>query len=390
MTEMNLIISAPGKVILHGEHAVVYGKSAIAASLNLRSYVQLVKTGDGRVGVDLPAVGLRHSWNVDDILKIIKQNNVDIQNPHKHQEDLVNCIKETLCTDLMDTQLQASVAFLYLYISICSSGSCPPSINVKITSKLPVGAGLGSSASFSVCLVAALLLVQGHVSFPAQDEKGDTQWKDEDLELINKWAYEGERIMHGTPSGIDNSVATFGGAIKFQAGKITKLNNFPRLKILLSSTNVPRSTKVLVGNVRERYNRVPDVMQHVMDATEAVTHQCEKILETMATESQHEITSLYTNLEELIDINQHLLQAMGVSHVTLDKICHVTSKYRLHSKLTGAGGGGCAFTLLRPEQEQSLVDDVIKELEMEGFNCFITDVGSFGVMVHDSLPESVS
>ena len=81
---------------------------------------------------------------------------------------------------------------------------------------------------------------------------------------------------------------------------------------------------------------------------------------------------------------------MGVSHVTLDEICHVTSKYRLHSKLTGAGGGGCAFTLLRPDTEQSVVNDVIEELEEEGFNCFVTEVGSFGVMVHDSLPEEFS
>ncbi|XP_060578917.1 mevalonate kinase-like [Ruditapes philippinarum] len=170
---------------------------------------------------------------------------------------------------------------------------------------------------------------------PAQDEKGDKKWKDEDLELINKWAYEGERILHGTPSGIDNSVATFGGAIKFQAGKITKLNNFPRLKILLSSTNVPRSTKVLVGNVRERCNRVPDVMQHVMDATEAVTHQCEKILETMATDSQNEITSLYTNLETAFpNVNR--------------------SRW-----------WGCAFLLFSLDQQTKPgKNDVIKELEM--------------------------
>ncbi|XP_045172261.2 mevalonate kinase-like [Mercenaria mercenaria] len=390
MTDMNFIISAPGKVILHGEHAVVYGKSAIAASLNLRSYVHLLRKDDGEITVELPAVGLKQSWSIKQLQDIARHDKVDIQNPSTQNDELLRTIKEALCKDLEDTKLQASLTFLYLYITICGSASILPSVSVKITSKLPVGAGLGSSASFSVCLAAALLLLQGHITAPVKGDKELKQWKEEDLDLINKWAIQGERIIHGTPSGIDNSVATYGGAIKFQAGKITKLNKIPRLRILLTSTDVPRSTKVLVANVRERHNRLSDVMQHVMDATEAVTEQCERLLETMATESQTSIESEYTSLEELIDINQHLLEAMGVSHVTLDKICHVTSKYKLHSKLTGAGGGGCAFTLLRPDTEHSMLNDVVKELEAEGFNCFETEVGSYGVMVHDTLPDGVS
>lgn len=80
-----------------------------------------------------------------------------------------------------------------------------------------------------------------------------------------------------------------------------------------------------------------------------------------------------------MDLNHHLLQAMGVSHETLDRICHVTSKHGLHSKLTGAGGGGCAVTLLRPDTPQTVIESVIKELIQAGFKCFQTTVGGPGV-----------
>lgn len=70
---------------------------------------------------------------------------------------------------------------------------------------------------------------------------------------------------------------------------------------------------------------------------------------------------------------------MGVSHEKLDRICHVTCKHRLHSKLTGAGGGGCAVTLLRPDTPQEVIYHVVKDLTEEGFKCFQTIVGGPGV-----------
>lgn len=80
------------------------------------------------------------------------------------------------------------------------------SVEIEIKSELPIGAGLGSSAGFSVCLSTALLITAGLVSCPTEDNV----WKDQDLDLINKWAFIGETLTHGKPSGIDNSIATYG------------------------------------------------------------------------------------------------------------------------------------------------------------------------------------
>ncbi|CAI9553602.1 unnamed protein product [Staurois parvus] len=93
----------------------------------------------------------------------------------------------------------------------------------------------------------------------------------------------------------------------------------------------------------------------------------------------------YSVLEELIDINQHHLNVIGVGHPSLDKLCQVTALHGLHSKLTGAGGGGCAITLLRPDLDQSAVEAAKQQLTDCGYQCWETSIGAPGVSLHSSV-----
>lgn len=87
-------------------------------------------------------------------------------------------------------------------------------------------------------------------------------------------------------------------------------------------------------------------------------------------------------MKKLIDLNQHLLVTLGVSHGSLDRLCRVTAKYGMHSKLTGAGGGGCGFTLVTPGTCEKSVNDVIHELTDLGFEVWDTCLGDQGVKLH--------
>lgn len=80
-----------------------------------------------------------------------------------------------------------------------------------VTSDLPIGAGLGSSAAFCVSMSGALLTAAGAVGNGVGSGAGEWElFGKDDLELVNQWAFQGEKIIHGKPSGIDNSVSTFG------------------------------------------------------------------------------------------------------------------------------------------------------------------------------------
>ncbi|KAM4746418.1 mevalonate kinase [Anableps anableps] len=386
MQVRDCLISAPGKAILHGEHAVVHGKVALAVSLNLRTYLQLKASSDGKVSINLPNIDTFVCWELSELKQLSSCLSDKKEEVQRLDAELVKRLREFIgvTNGNLDNSATATLAFLYIYLSLFGSGEMP-SLTVSVWSELPTGAGLGSSAAYSVCLAAALLCATGNIPTPLKEWEQTARWCQEDLELINSWAFQGEKIIHGNPSGVDNAVGTWGGMLRFLAGKIIPLSRVPLLRILLTNTKVPRSTKVLVARVKDKINKFPSVMIPVLDSVNAISCTCEKVLTEMTCEP---ITGEHYNiLEELIDINQHHLNVMGVGHPSLDTLCQVTVARGLHSKLTGAGGGGCGITLLRPETDSTTVLGTVKDLRDCGYDCWETSIGGPGVQQH--FPSSV-
>ncbi|NXC70781.1 KIME kinase, partial [Anhinga anhinga] len=258
-----------------------------------------------------------------------------------------------------------------------------PSVDILVWSELPTGAGLGSSAAYSVCLAAALLTACGAISCPLKEGESTARWTEEELTLINSWAFQGERVIHGNPSGVDNAVGTWGTCTVKERGKEMSLvaSRVPTLRILLTNTKVPRSTKVLVAGVKEKIQKFPAIMNPVLDSIDAISQECQSVLEAMSANPSLEY---YPVLEELFDINQHHLNVIGVGHPSLDRLCRVTASHGLHSKLTGAGGGGCGITLLRPDTSPLAVEAAKRDLCACGFECWETNIGAPGVTLHSS------
>jgi mevalonate kinase len=154
-----------------------------------------------------------------------------------------------------------------------------PSFNLSARSTLPIGAGLGSSASYSVCIATALLLLHQRISIPPLPEpsrdpgarsstdpghihlshQGRRAIPSDVAEEVNRWAFISEKVLHGTPSGVDNSVSVFGGALAYtksgfpgKKGGMEPIQGFKSLKFLLTDSTVPRDTKALVAGVAAR------------------------------------------------------------------------------------------------------------------------------------------
>lgn len=386
MQVTEILVSAPGKAILHGEHAVVHGKVALAVSLNLRTYLCLKGTTTGNVCINLPNIDTFLCWDPSELKQLLPPPRAtgEGEEVKRLDADLVKRLHEFLgvTNGNLDTCNMATLAFLYIYLSLFGSGELP-SFTLTVWSELPTGAGLGSSAAYAVCLSAALLCASGDIPAALREGEHAARWCQEDLERINNWAFRGEMIIHGNPSGVDNAVGTWGGMLRFLAGKIIPLSRVPLLRILLTNTRVPRSTKLLVARVTDKINKFPSIMKPVLDSVDAIACDCEKVLSEMTCEpitGEH-----YNTLEELIDINQQLLNVLGVGHASLDTLCRLTLTRGLHSKLTGAGGGGCGITLLRPETDSRVVQTVMQDLRDCGFDCWETSIGGPGVQQHSAL-----
>ncbi|EEA22826.1 Mevalonate kinase [Talaromyces marneffei ATCC 18224] len=388
------MVSAPGKVIVFGEHAVVHGKAALAAAISLRSYllVTTLSKSHRTVTLNFRDIGLDHTWDIDslpwNVFKHPSKKKMYYDLVTELDPDLVAAVQPhaaAVSTDKPDDVRkihQSSAAqFLYLFLSLGSPESHAAIYTLRST--IPIGAGLGSSASVSVCLSAALLLQIRTLAGPHPDqppEEAEVQ-----IERINRWAFVGEMCIHGNPSGVDNTVSAGGKAVLFRRSDyskpptVTPLNKFPELPLLLVNTRQSRSTAVEVAKVGRLRETHPEVTEAMLDTIDKVTMSASEMIKESDFEEDEEA------LEEfgaLFRINHGLLVSLGVSHPRLERIRELVDYANIGwTKLTGAGGGGCAITLIRPDATPETLKDLEAKLAAENFEKFETTLGGDGVGV---------
>ncbi|KAI0067391.1 cystathionine beta-lyase [Artomyces pyxidatus] len=398
-------VSAPGKVILFGEHAVVHGVTAIAASVDLRCYGLTSPRHDGKVALRFSDLGdFYHEWVLDDLpWDAVTSIGVGDQHPELLDQKLIEAIQKRALPSLLDSNASAkaaAVTFLYLYMIMAQKAE-RPSFSFTVRSTLPVGAGLGSSASFSTCVVTALLLLHRRLTLPAIPEptreandadpghihvshEGRRAVPMEIAEEVNRWAFVAEKILHGNPSGVDNSVAVFGGALAYtrpgfgRKPGMEPINGFKSLRFLLTDSRVPRDTKRLVAGVAAKKLAEPEVVGHLLEAIQSISDEARRALG----DPELSRKALLEALGALISENHAHLVSLGVSHPVLETIREKTAAepYRLSTKLTGAGGGGCSVTLI-PDADvnEEVLSDLINLLAESNFRPYLTSVGGSGL-----------
>lgn len=373
-----LIVSAPGKVILFGEHAVVHGVTAIAASVALRCYALVEARKDGQISLAMPDLGVEHQWKVNQLPWSHLPVNREINKPGAGlDQSLLHAIEEVVGEVAGESERShsASVAFLYLYMMI-TQNSNPQGQAYIVRSALPIGAGLGSSAAYSACLASALLYTQARVPLGQSNENSK--------KLINSYAFLSEKVMHGNPSGVDNAVAIHGGAITFarasprtgrKESEMGQLNGFSSFRFLLTDTRVGRDTKALVAGVGKRLQEKPAEVGAMLQTIQNISDEAARALSPGQDRSEQ-----LNTLSGLIDANHGVLKDLGVSHESLELIRSTTAQapFKLSTKLTGAGGGGCAVTLIPDSIQETTLKELITSLERHGFSCYETRVGGPG------------
>ena len=247
-----------------------------------------------------------------------------------------------------------------------------------MSANLPIGAGLGSSAAFSACLAAALLIAHEHVSkydFPAHE-----------VDLVDAWSFLSEKVLHGNPSGIDNAVAVRGGAVAFtravngKTGGLDGIRGFDSIRLLLTNTRVPRDTKSLVAGVSAKKAAEPHVVDPILEQIQAISDEARALLDGS---TRAERDALIARLEALMEENHAHLRMLGVSHPSLEAVVRVTAAapFGLTTKLTGAGGGGCAVTLIPDTFPDDKLVLLLSELEGIGAEPHLTTLGGPGLGV---------
>jgi mevalonate kinase len=287
------ITSAPAKIILFGEHAVVYGEPAIAVPVSQLRAKAAIKSGTG--------------------LTIIAS-------------DIDETLPVSVDADIIDNAL-ARMARLTLDFF----NSPPPDATITVTSEIPLASGLGSGAAVSTALGRAVAQALGKTII------------DEDL---NRLVYEVERLHHGTPSGIDNTVIVFERPVYFVRDKpLQTLSVGQPITLLIGDTGKTALTHYAVGDVRKFYEQQPEVAKPLIQAAGEVAKEARRALEK----------GDIIKLGQLANENHDLLQKLTVSSPELDKLVNAARDAgAVGAKLSGGGRGGNMIAFVEDHMGESV------------------------------------
>ncbi|MEM2759831.1 MAG: mevalonate kinase [Nitrososphaerales archaeon] len=313
--------SAPAKVILFGEHFVVYKKPAILASIDRRVYVDVKVRNDDKFRIT-------SNMGFHGLFDARKRKSLQSKPFRSLMQPIL-----TAATDAMN-EFHANVG-----------------LDINVRTEFPYGVGLGSSAACSVATIAAVGSLFGKLS----------------KKKICGMSLNAEKLVHRNPSGADSAICTYGGLMLFSKdNEIERMNSKIDLQLIVANSGIQRTTGKLVSNVKHLLEEDPDMFRGLASLSESITMQALKAIKGKD----------YGELGGLMTLNHSLLRRLGVSINALDNLVEILLRNgALGAKMTGAGGGGCVVALTNKHS----INKIIKSIK--GYETFLSHIEYDGVVV---------
>ena len=260
--------TVPGKVIIAGEHAVVFGHPALACTIALRTIANLELLDNNDIRLQMKTVNMNLLFNVDSLDSEVVERLV-FTDESVHDDFEIICGE--IIPDLLSKEQRMSLStsgiivlniFLYLLFGICGKKT-HHGINLTVDGEFPLASGLGSSASVSVAIAA---IMYGFSKQSVDIGSGEKK-------ILNEWSLRCEQFTHGKASGLDNYAVVYGGLTEAKSGTFKTIPyKSERLEVMLIDSGIPKSTKSAVANVKQYHADFPNVVKGVFDSIGGVTN----------------------------------------------------------------------------------------------------------------------
>jgi mevalonate kinase len=294
--------AAPGKIILFGEHAVVYGQPALAVPV---TQVQ------ARATVEPSSDGI---WILSRDLN--RHYRLEHASPHD--------------------PIAAAIRLTFQHAGLSHSP-----VRLSINSTIPVASGLGSGAAVCTAVVRALA---AYLNAPIADDE------------VSAIVFETEKLLHGTPSGIDNTVIAYGQPVFFIKGQAPQpFRAVQPVHLLIADTGRPSPTKITVGDVRAGWQREPERFEARFAAIGDIAREARTLIET------GDERDAAPRLGTLMVRNHALLRELTVSCAELDALVSAATEAGAPgAKLSGGGRGGNMIALVTPETDAAVREALLR------------------------------
>ena len=312
---MKIKASAPGKIILFGEHFVVYGVKAILCAINKRVTVTAEKISENKISIKSSLGNL-----VTDPKRPINEINIQLR------------------------------PFYYLADKMIQKYDERSGLEITIDSEIPLGVGLGSS---SACCVASAAAISGVFKKSSKEE-------------ILQMAIDAEKTIFPNTSGADSTVCTYGGLMQYdKQNGYSKIDSGYNFDLVIANSKIKHSTREVVSNVKQFKEKNEGKFS-------SICNEESKLID-------HVLFCLKNNDLKCIgrDMikNQEYLELIGVSNKKLRNMIELSNKYSFGAKLTGAGDGGCIFALA----DETNLEKTIQQLKENEYDCFSVKIDLRGL-----------
>ena len=293
--------TAPGKVILVGEHAVVYGRPAIAVPVWENTATAAIH--DAPVGSGCTII----ARDIDQRIRLI------------------------------DAPVDEALALITRLTLEHLALPTDPDWYIDLHSDIPIASGLGSGAAISAALVRAIHERMGQAADPA---------------TVSQLVFESERLFHGTPSGIDNTVIVYGRPVWFVKGQTPQVfTPHTSFTLAIADSGLPSPTKETVGDVRQAWRADAPRYEQWFDEIALIAEAARGAIEHGNVDA----------LGPLFDQNQQLLAQIGVSSERLDTLIRAAREAGAHgAKLSGGGRGGNVIAVVQPHSAEMVKEALLE------------------------------
>ena len=303
------IAEAPGKIIISGEHFVAHGSNALAAA-------------------------------IDKTVKVYSETSDK------------NSILSRVDNQVFNIRIKPINPVSVVRNKILEYLNRKERIKITIESNIPRGSGLGSSSAISVATAASIASLFG--------EKLDKK-------TLYNIAFEGEKIIHGNPSGIDVAASVYGGLILFNKNTVpTNIDLLNKLQIIVSISGKTRQTSRMINHFTSTSNKLPYHFQSLVHSSSVLTHEAVNCL----------ITQDLEKLGAIINFYNSILSSFGLGTEITDRMIETCLEHGAYgAKITGAGGGGSIIAIAPLTKIKIIID----ELNSLGFKTFSIELPKQGV-----------